>query len=157
MPTKRVGMGLVGAGFVGPHHVDAVRRLGYVDVVAVAGSSKASAQAKADALHIEKAYGSYQELLADPAVQVVHNATPNYLHHEVTAAAIAKGKHVVSDKPLAMTAAEAKSLLDMATKAGIVHAGTFNHRGNPLLQQGRLAVPRRATRTPPVTPGPSPQ
>ena len=59
-------MGLVGAGFVGPHHVDAVRRLGYVDVVAVAGSSAASARAKADSLHVEQAYGSYQELLDDP-------------------------------------------------------------------------------------------
>ena len=112
-------MGLVGAGFVGPHHVDAVRRLGYVDVVAVAGSSKASAQAKADALHVGKAYGSYQELLDDPAVQVVHNATPNFLHHEVTAAAIARGKHVVSDKPLPMTAAR------YARTIGLMVLGVF--------------------------------
>jgi predicted dehydrogenase len=139
---KRIGMGLIGAGFVGPHHVDAVRRLGYVDVVAVAGSNAASARAKADALHVEQAYGSYQELLDDPRVQVVHNATPNYLHYEVNAAAIAKGKHVVSDKPLAMTAAEAKSLLDQARRAGIVHAVTFNYRGNPIVQQARLAVAR---------------
>src|SRR6478672_460706 len=139
---KRIGMGLVGAGFVGPHHVDAVRRLGYVDIVAVAGSSQKSAQAKADALHVDKAYGSYQELLDDPAVQVVHNATPNYLHYEVNAAAIAKGKHVVSDKPLAMTASEAKKLLELATKAGIVHAVTFNYRGNPLVQQARHAIAR---------------
>jgi predicted dehydrogenase len=139
---KRIGMGLVGAGFVGPHHVDAVRRLGYVDIVAVAGSSKESAKAKADAMHVDKSYGSYEELLNDPAVQVVHNATPNYLHYAVNAAAIAKGKHVVSDKPLAMTAAEAKSLLDQATKAGIVHAVTFNYRGNPLVQQARLAIAR---------------
>jgi predicted dehydrogenase len=145
---KRIGMGLVGAGFVGPHHVDAVRRLGYVDVVAVAGSSKASAQAKADALHIGKAYGSYEELLDDPAVEVVHNATPNHLHYAVNAAAVAKGKHVVSDKPLAMTAGEAKSLLDQATKAGIVHAVTFNYRGNPLVQQARHAVARGDLGTP---------
>ena len=84
-----------------------------------------------------KAYGSYEALLDDPDIQVVHNATPNYLHFPVNAAAIAKGKHVVSDKPLAMTAAEAKSLLDAATKAGIVHAVTFNYRGNPLVQQAR--------------------
>src|SRR5262245_14688304 len=148
MPSKRLGMGLVGAGFVVPHHVDAVRRLGYVDIVAVAGSSQASAQAKADALHVPKAYGSYAELLADPAVDVVHNATPNYLHHEVNAAAIAKGKHVVSDKPLAMTAAEAKSLVDLAAKAGIVHAVTFNYRGNPLVQQARLAIARGDIGTP---------
>jgi predicted dehydrogenase len=148
MPTKRLGMGLVGAGFVGPHHVDAVRRLGFVDIVAVAGSSEASARAKADALNIDKAYGSYEALLNDPAVQVVHNATPNHLHYAVNAAAIAKGKHVVSDKPLAMTAAEGKALLDLATKAGIVHAVTFNYRGNPLVQQARLAIARGDIGTP---------
>ena len=139
---KRIGMGIVGAGFVGPHHVDAVRRLGYVDVVAIAGSSDASARKKADALGIERAYGSYEALLDDPAVQVVHNATPNYLHYPVNAAALARGKHVISDKPLAMTAAEARKLLDQATKAGVVHAVTFNYRGNPLVQQARLAIAR---------------
>ena len=135
-------MGIVGAGFVGPHHIDAVRRLGYVDVVAVAGSTQASAEKKAEALGARKAYGSYEALLNDPDVQVVHNATPNYLHYPVNAAAIAKGKHVVSDKPLAMTAAEAKKLLDQATKAGIIHAVTFNYRGNPLVQQARDAIQR---------------
>ena len=135
-------MGIVGAGFVGPHHIDAVRRLGFVDVLAIAGSSDATAKAKAEALGVPRAYGSYEALLNDPDVQVVHNATPNYLHYPVNAAAIAKGKHVVSDKPLAMTAVEAKKLLDQATKAGIVHAVTFNYRGNPLVQQARHAVAR---------------
>ncbi len=120
-------MGIVGAGFVGPHHIDAVRRLGYVDIVGV-GSSQASAEKRAEALGARRAYGSYEALLDDPEIQVIHNATPNYLHYPVNAAAIAKGKHVVSDKPLAMTASEAKRLLDQATKAGIVHAVTFNYR-----------------------------
>jgi predicted dehydrogenase len=81
-------------------------------------------------------------------VQVVHNATPNYLHYPVNAAAIAKGKHVVSDKPLAMTSDEARKLLDQAKKAGIVHAVTFNYRGNPLVQQARLAIARGDIGTP---------
>jgi predicted dehydrogenase len=139
---KRIGMGIVGAGFVGPHHLDAVRRLGYVDVLAIAGSSEATAKKKADSLGVPKAYGSFEALLDDPDIQVVHNATPNYLHFPVNAAAIAKGKHVVSDKPLAMTAAEAKTLLDQAKKAGIVHAVTFNYRGNPLVQQARHLIAR---------------
>ena len=101
-----------------------------------------SAAAKAKALGVPKSYGSYDALLADPDIQVVHNATPNYLHYPVNAAAIAKGKHVVSDKPLAMTAAEAKKLVEQATKAGIVHAVTFNYRGNPLVQQARHAIAR---------------
>src|SRR4029453_3604472 len=135
-------MGIVGAGFVGPHHVDAVRRPGFVDTGAVAGSREASAKAKAEALGARKAYGNYEALLDDPDVQVVHNATPNYLHFPVNAAAIAKGKHIVSDKPLAMTATEAKTLLDQANKAGIVHAVTFNYRGNPLVQQARHLIAR---------------
>jgi predicted dehydrogenase len=135
-------MGIVGAGFVGPHHIDAVRRLGFVDVVAVAGSTQASAEKKAEAVGARRAYGSYEALLDDAEVQVVHNATPNYLHYPVNAAAIARRKHVVSDKPLAMTAAEAKQLLDAANAAGIVHAVTFNYRGNPLVQQARHAIAR---------------
>lgn len=133
-------MGLVGAGFVGPHHIDAVRRLGYVDVVAVAGSSEASARRKADQLHVPKAYGSAEALIADPDVQVVHNCTPNYLHHPVNLAAIRAGKHVVSDKPLAMTTAEARELVEAAEQAGVVHAVTFNYRGNPLVQQARQMI-----------------
>jgi predicted dehydrogenase len=141
-------MGIVGAGFVGPHHVDAVRRLGYVDIVGVAGSSQASADKKAEALGAQRAYGSYEALLADPDIQVVHNATPNYLHYPVNAAAIAKGKHVVSDKPLAMTSDEARTLVDAANKAGIVHAVTFNYRGNPLVQEARSRIARGEIGTP---------
>ena len=99
---RRIGMGLVGPGFVGAHHIDAVRRLGFVDVVAVAASSEASARAKADALGMPKAYGSYEALAADPDVHVVHNTTPNYLHVPVIMAALTHRKHVVSDKPLAL-------------------------------------------------------
>jgi predicted dehydrogenase len=135
-------MGIVGVGFVGPHHIDAVRRLGYVDIVAVADMTEALARQKADQLHVPKAYGSYEALLDDPAIDVVHNATPNYLHYPVNAAAIARGKHVVCDKPLAMTAAEAKQLVDLANKAGIVHGVTFGYRGNPLVQHARLAIAR---------------
>ena len=137
---KRIGMGLVGAGLVGPQHVEAVRRLGCVDVVAVAGSSEASAQAKAQAMGIPKAYGGYQALIDDPDVQVVHNCTPNYLHLPVNLAVIEKQKHIVSDKPLAMNAGEAKQLLDAVKHAGIVHAVTFNYRGNPQVQQARAMV-----------------
>jgi predicted dehydrogenase len=146
--VKRIGMGLVGAGFVGPHHVDAVRRLGYVDIVAVAGSSDESGRHKAETLGARRGYGSYQALIDDPEVDVVHNATPNHLHYAVTSAALAKGKHVVSDKPLAMTADDAKRLVEEARRAGVVTAVTFNYRGNPLVQQARIAVARGDIGTP---------
>jgi predicted dehydrogenase len=141
-------MGLVGAGFVGPHHIEAVRRLGFVDVVALATSNDATARHRAQALGVPRSYGRYEALLDDPEVQVVHNATPNYLHYPVIAAAIARGKHVISDKPLAMTAAEAKALLDKARRAGVIHAVTFNYRGNPLVQEARLRIARGDIGTP---------
>ncbi len=89
---------------------------------------------------IPKAYGGYQALIDDPDVQVVHNCTPNYLHLPVNLAVIEKQKHIVSDKPLAMNAGEAKQLLDAVTQAGVVHAVTFNYRGNPQVQQARAMI-----------------
>ena len=137
---KRMGMGLVGPGFVGAHHIDAVRRLGFVDVVAIVGSSEASSRAKAGALGVPKAYGRYEDLVADPDIHVVHNTTPNHLHVPVITAAIRAGKHVISDKPLATTARDAMTLLKLANDAGIVHAVTFNYRGNPMVQQARDTI-----------------
>ncbi len=131
-------MGLVGPGFVAAHHLDAVRRLGDVDVVAIAGSSQDAGDRKAAELRVDRAYGSYQELVNDPRIDVVHNTTPNYLHLEVSMAAIKAGKHVISDKPLAMTCAECSMLRDAAEAAGVVNVVTFNYRGNPLVQQARL-------------------
>src|ERR1051326_6215581 len=137
---KRIGMGLVGPGFVGMHHVDAVRRLGYVDVVAIADVNETLAREKANALGVSKAYGSFEALAADPAIHVIHNTTPNHLHGPVIRAAIANGKHIISEKPLASSATEAHALWNAAAEADIVHAVTFNYRGNPLVQQARAMV-----------------
>ena len=145
---KRIGMGIVGAGFAGPHHIDAVRRLGFVDIVAVAGSNEESGRRKAEQLGARRGYGSYEALIEDPDVHVVHVATPNYLHYRVTSAALAKGKHVVSDKPLAATAAESRQLVEQAARANVVAAVTFNYRGNPLVQQARHVIARGDIGTP---------
>jgi predicted dehydrogenase len=137
---RRVKTALVGAGFIGPHHVEAARRLGFVDFVAVAGRTPESAAEKAQALHIPRSYGSIEALLEDPEVEVIHNCTPNDLHYPVTMAAIAKGKHVIADKPLALNAAQAAEMLAAARAKGVVHAVTFNYRYNPLMQQARTMV-----------------
>ena len=137
---ERIGMGLVGPGFIAAHHIDAVRRLGFVDVVGVAGSSAESAARAAQRLGVARSYGSYQELIADPAVQVVHNTTPNYMHLPVSMAALKAGKHVISDKPLATTVEDANELAAAARAAGVVNAVTFNYRGNPLVAEMRARI-----------------
>lgn len=134
---KKIGMGLIGPGFVATHHIDAVRRIGDVEVVAIAGSSQQSADKKAREYKIDRAYGNFHDLIADPDVQVIHNTTPNYLHLPVTMAALAAGKHVISDKPLALNPDEGRTLRDAAVAAKVAHVVTFNYRGNPLVQQAR--------------------
>ena len=140
MKKPKLTMGLVGPGFVAPHHLDAVRRLGDVEVVALAGSNLERAQRKAAELGVPKAYGSYEDLIADPSIDVVHNTTPNYLHLPVNLAAIQAGKHIVSDKPLAPSAVDCARLTEAAEAAHVVNAVTFNHRGYPLAQQMRSMI-----------------
>jgi predicted dehydrogenase len=142
---KKIGMGLIGPGFVAAHHLDAVRRLGDVDIVAIAGSSQQSAEKKARAYKVDRAYGQYKALIADPDVQVIHNTTPNHMHLPVTLAALQAGKHVISDKPLALNAEEGRKLRDAAVAAKVAHVVTFNYRGNPLIQQARGMVARGET------------
>lgn len=134
---KRLGMGLIGPGFVAAHHIDAVRRLGDVDVIALAGSSQASADKKGLEYKVDRTYGDFRTLIADPEVHVIHNTTPNHLHVPVTLAALEAGKHVISDKPLAMNAGDGRKLRDAAVAAKVAHVVTFNYRGNPLIQQAR--------------------
>lgn len=137
---KKLGMALVGPGFIAAHHFDAVRRLGDVEIVGIAGSSLESAKKRARELGVAHAYASYQELLADPAVHVVHNTTPNHLHKEISLAALRAGKHVISDKPLAANAQESRELFEAAREAGVANVVTFNYRGHALVQHARAMI-----------------
>jgi predicted dehydrogenase len=130
---------VVGSGFIGPVHVEALRRLG-IEVTGILGSSLESAQRQAADQRLPKAYGSLDELLAEPGLIAVHITTPNYLHAPMVKQVIAAGKHVVCEKPLAMDTAEGEELLALAKQAGIVHATNFNFRFYPLSQESRAIV-----------------
>ncbi len=134
-----IGAAVIGTGFIGTVHVEALRRIG-VDVRGVLGSSPERGQARADALAVRRAYGSLDELLADPTVEVVHVTSPNELHVAQAAAALEAGKHVVCEKPLAMTAAESAPLVDLATRSGLINVTNFNIRYYPLNQQARETI-----------------
>lgn len=139
---KRLRYGIVGVGFVGPHHIEAVRRLPFVEVAAIADADLSLARTKAAELGVPGAYGSYEELVADPTIDVVDIATPTWLHHPIATAAIAHGKHVIVDKPMATTSAHAREMRDAARKAGVLGAVTFNYRYNSIVQQARTMICR---------------
>jgi predicted dehydrogenase len=130
---------VVGTGFIAPVHVEALRRLGR-PIAGILGSSPEKGRNAAAALGLSRAYSSYQELLDDPAVHIVHLATPNRLHFSQCKQALAAGKHVVCEKPLAMTAAETAELVDLARRSGRVAAVCHNVRFYPLCLEARQRI-----------------
>jgi predicted dehydrogenase len=127
--------GVVGTGFIGAVHIDALRRIG-VELTGVVGSTPERAEAK----RLAPVYASYEALLADERVDVVHLTTPNNLHHPQVKAALAAGKHVICEKPLALTAAESGELLELAERSGLVHCTNFNIRFYPMVQEARARM-----------------
>lgn len=132
----KLGSAVVGTGFIGPVHVEALRRLGR-PVVGVLASSPEKSQQAAKALDIPRSYARFEDLLADADVQVVHLASPNRLHFEQCRQALTAGKHVICEKPLAMTARETAELAALAERAPVVTAVNYNVRFYPLNLEAR--------------------
>ncbi len=139
---RSVRCGIVGFGFVGPQHAEAMRRLGFVDIAAVCSAEPEVTREKALRLGIPKVYERYEDLLDDPSIEVVDIVTPTRMHHPIALAAIARGKHVIVEKPLALSLVQAREMLDASCAAGVVHAVTFNYRYHPMVQQARTMVER---------------
>jgi predicted dehydrogenase len=137
---NKVRVGVIGAGFIGKVHIEQLRRLGYVDVVAVSEKDQATAEAVAAELRIPKAYGKSEDLVKDKELDAVHVATLNHLHYPLAKKALEAGKHVLCEKPLAMNSAEAQDLLQTAKKTGRAHAICHNMRYYPLVKQARSMV-----------------
>jgi predicted dehydrogenase len=127
--------GVVGTGFIGVVHVDALRRLG-VEVRGVVGSTPERASAK----EIAPVYESYEDLLDDGEVDVVHLTTPNSLHFPQVRQALAAGKHVVCEKPLAVTSEQSAELVALAESSGLVNCTNFNIRFYPIVQEARARI-----------------
>lgn len=131
---KKIKAAVLGMGFIGVSHIEAIRRIGCAEMAAVADTHYELAKAKADAYNILKCYKTIDELLADDEIDVIHNCTPNFLHTEINKKIIMAGKHVFSEKPLAMSHEESKELLSLLSKKPeIVHGVNFCYRMNPLV------------------------
>jgi predicted dehydrogenase len=130
---------VVGTGFIGPVHVEALRRLGR-EVRGVVASSPERSRALAKQVALPCAYDSLDAALADPAVRVVHLATPNRLHATQCKQVLAAGRHVVCEKPLAMTSAETAALAALAEDVPLTTAVCYNTRFYPLNLEARERI-----------------
>lgn len=129
--------GVIGTGFIGPAHIEALKRIN-VEVTAVAASSLDEARLNAARFSISKAYGSWEELVQDNDITVVHNCTPNNLHYEINKAIIQSGKHIISEKPLTLTSDESSELVKLVKEKKVVNAVNFNYRFYPLMQHVKV-------------------
>jgi len=134
---KRIKVAVVGTGFIGPAHVEALRRLPNIEVAALCEATIELAKEKAAGLGIDRAY-TFDELLQQQDIESIHICTPNFLHFSQAKAALLAGKHVVCEKPLATKIEEAEELVKIAKESGLVNAIHFNLRYYPLVRQMRV-------------------
>jgi predicted dehydrogenase len=148
--TRKIRWGVLSTAAIGVKKVIPAMQLGeYSEVTAIASRGLARARAAADQLGIQKAYGSYEELLADPDVDAIYNPLPNQLHVPWSIRAAEAGKHVLCEKPLSLTVAEAKSLLAVRERTGVKIGEAFMIRSftqwlrvRELLRGGRIGEVR---------------
>lgn len=138
---RKIKVGIIGMGFIGVSHIEAIRRIGYLDLVAVADENYELARRKAEEYGVPTCYRSADELIADPQIEVVHNCTPNHLHLSINEKIIRAGKHVFSEKPLGKSAAESEKMMQLLREYPDTVAGVnFCYRMNPLIQDAKNRI-----------------
>lgn len=138
--VRKLRTAVIGTGFVGPHHVDAIRRTGYADVDVIVGSDRGRTARRAVALGIGRWSTDADAVLGDPRIDVVHVCTPNNTHVPLARATLEAGKHLVLEKPIAMDRAGADGLVDLATRTERHAMVALTYRGYPMVRQARAAV-----------------
>jgi len=139
---KKIKVGLIGTGYIGVVHLEMLRRLSGVEVVAVADSNQALAHSAAERLEIPKVYASGADLVGDPDVEVVHNCAPNNVHFDFNRRAVEAGKDILSEKPLSLDARQSAELVRLAEKHKTLTAINFCYRYYPVVQEAAARVRR---------------
>ena len=134
---RKIRTAVFGTGFMGKVHSEGIRRLGFVEIAGIAASSDEKARKFADEIGVETATGDYRKLLEDKTIDSVHVCTPNALHFPMAKDGLSAGKHVLCEKPLATSVAEAQQLVDLAKKSNLANCTFHNLRYYPMVQHIR--------------------
>jgi predicted dehydrogenase len=137
MEMKPIKTAIIGTGFMGRVHLEAVRRLEFVEAAAVAGRNADAAQRLGAGISIPVITGDYRKIVRDPAIDAVHICTPNAQHFLMAKEALQAGKHVICEKPLATSVEEGEELISLAKRQGLGNCVCHNLRYYPMVQQMR--------------------
>ena len=141
MSTYDIGVAVAGAGFIGPVHLEALRRLG-IEVTGILGCNPEESESARKTLGLPKAYHDFDDLLSDPGAHSVHLAVPNVLHYEMAKKALNAGKHVICEKPLAMNSKESAELVELAQSKKLAAGVCYNVRFYPINLEAQAMVRR---------------
>ncbi len=137
-----IKVGVIGTGYMGSIHLEALSRVGGITVKSVCDINHELAEASSQKYNIEYAYDDHMKIIDDDEIEVVHNCSPNKYHYSITKEALERGKHILSEKPLAITLEEGSELVDLAIKRGVVTGVDFCYRYYPLVQEMAVRVRR---------------
>lgn len=138
---SKIKVGIIGMGYIGISHIDAIRRIGCAELIAVADADYELAGKRAAEYNIPKHYATIDELIADPEIQVVHNCTPNNMHLDINKKVIKAHKNLFTEKPLARSVAETTQLVELLAEYPDIVAGVnFCYRMHPLIQDAKNRI-----------------
>ena len=132
---KQLKIGIIGAGFIGRQHIEAIRRIPGTEVVAICEHEATLAKNVADAFGIAQSFDDVGQMLETVQLDVVHNCTPSSLHYEINKAVLNAGIHLFCEKPLTLTSAESEELVALAQTKGLKAAVNFNYRHNAMVEE----------------------
>jgi predicted dehydrogenase len=139
---EKIKVGLIGTGYIGLVHLEVLRRIGNVEIIAVADIDKSLADQASQKYNIPGTYYRPEDLIGDGEIQVVHNCSPNHVHFELNKKIIEKGKQLLSEKPLSINSVQSAELLNLAQKYNTVTAIDFCYRYYPVVQEAAARVRR---------------
>lgn len=135
---KPIKAGVIGVGFIGAAHIEALRRLGNIEIIAL--TDELDAAAKAKTLNIPQSYSDYREMIDTAGLDVIHICTPNHTHYKIAKYAMDHNLHVICEKPFTTTIEEARELVTLAKTKGLINAVNFHNRFYPMTHHLRQMV-----------------
>ena len=137
---KKLRAGVVGLGFIGPQHMDAIRRIPQAELAALCDPNSSALNDACERYAIPKRYTDWHDLIADPGIDVIHNCTPHALHDLINRAAMLAGKHVYAEKPLSSSASAAREMVQLARRCGVAAGVNHQYRLNAAVQEMRARL-----------------
>lgn len=137
---RKIKTAIIGSGFMGTAHLEALQRIGGVEVVLIASDDIKSGKNLADKFSVADYSNDWKEVITNSQVEVIHNCTPNHLHFQINKEAIKNNKHIISEKPLTIDSKQSAELIKLLKKHNVVNAINFNYRFYPIIQHAKSLI-----------------